>query len=76
MSDRMDEIRDDRAAAEPTRAELADPPPDSEDERELITKLVTGADTALLTSRGTDGTLHARPLAVLQREFDGVVRFL
>ena len=76
----MDDIRDDRAgagaAAEPSRAGLADPPPDSEDERELITKLVTGADTALLTSRGAEGTLHARPLAVLQKDFDGVVRFL
>jgi general stress protein 26 len=53
-----------------------EPPPDPEDERELITKLVTGADTALLTTRAADGTLHARPLAVLQKDFDGVVRFL
>ena len=51
-------------------------PPPPEDERELIAKLVTGADIALLTSRGADGALHARPLAVLQQDFDGVVRFL
>ena len=37
---------------------------------------MTGADVALLTSRGADGTLHARPLAVLQKDFDGVIRFL
>ena len=50
--------------------------PDPQDERDLITQLVTGADTALLTTRGADGSLHARPLAVLQRDFDGTVRFL
>ena len=76
MSDRINETPDDRTAAEQARASVVEPPPDSEDERELITKLVTGAGTALLTTRGADGTLHARPLAVLQKDFEGVVRFL
>ncbi|WP_173923680.1 pyridoxamine 5'-phosphate oxidase family protein [Agromyces sp. Marseille-P2726] len=72
----MDQLRNDPSTAEGAPAHVVDPPPDSEDERELISKLVTGADAALLTSRGADGTLHARPLAVLQKDFDGVVRFL
>jgi len=46
------------------------------DEHERIADLVTAADIALLTSRGTDGSLHSRPLAVLQDEFDGRVWFL
>jgi general stress protein 26 len=75
MTERIEEHRDDETLAT-AAAGAPETPPDPADERELITKLVTGADTALLTSRGVDGMLHARPLAVLQHEFDGVARFL
>lgn len=46
------------------------------DERERVAELVTAADIALLTTRGTDGSLHSRPLAVLQDDFAGRVWFL
>ena len=46
------------------------------DEHDRIGDLVTAADIALLTTRGTDGSLHSRPLAVLQGDFDGRVWFL
>jgi general stress protein 26 len=75
MTQRIDEYRDDETH-ETEAAGGSETPPDPAEERDRITKLVTGADTALLTSRGTDGTLHARPLAVLQDDFDGVLRFL
>lgn len=48
----------------------------AEDEQGRLADLVTAADTALLTTRASDGTLHARPLAVLQDDFDGRVWFL
>lgn len=77
MTERIDPAHDvDARTATSAPTEAAATPPDPEDERELIIRLVTGADTALLTSRGADGMLHARPLAVLQDDFDGVVRFL
>ena len=75
MTQNIDEYRDDETRA-PDAAGGTETPPDPAEERERIAKLVTGADTALLTSRGADGTLHARPLAVLQDDFDGVIRFL
>ncbi|MDQ2661986.1 MAG: pyridoxamine 5'-phosphate oxidase family protein [Actinomycetota bacterium] len=46
------------------------------EEHDRIADLVTAADIALLTTRGTDGRLHSRPLAVLQDEFDGRIWFL
>ncbi|WP_395245956.1 pyridoxamine 5'-phosphate oxidase family protein [Agromyces sp. MMS24-K17] len=64
------------ADAPGTPAALDADAPDPREERERITQLVTGADTAVLTSRGADGSLHGRPLAVLQHDFDGVIRFL
>jgi general stress protein 26 len=46
------------------------------DEHERLSDLVTAANTALLTTRAADGTLHSRPLAVLQDDFDGRIWFL
>ena len=46
------------------------------DEHERLSELVTAANTALLTTRASDGTLHSRPLAVLQDDFDGRIWFL
>ena len=48
----------------------------TQDEHERLADLVTAADNALLTTRATDGTLHSRPLAVLQDDFDGRIWFL
>lgn len=45
-------------------------------EHERLSDLVTAAKTALLTTRAADGTLHSRPLAVLQDDFDGRIWFL
>ncbi|MDR5698228.1 pyridoxamine 5'-phosphate oxidase family protein [Agromyces aerolatus] len=45
------------------------------DALDRIADLVTSADVAMLTTEGADG-LHARPLAVLQKRFDGTIRFL
>ncbi len=46
------------------------------DEHERLSDLVTAAKAALLTTRAVDGTLHSRPLAVLQDDFDGRIWFL
>lgn len=46
------------------------------DALDRISDIVTSADVAMLTTVGTDETLHARPLAVLQKSFEGSIRFL
>ncbi|WP_308796983.1 pyridoxamine 5'-phosphate oxidase family protein [Agromyces silvae] len=46
------------------------------DALDRISDIVTSADVAMLTTEGGDGSLHARPLAVLQKRFDGTIRFL
>mgnify|MGYP001323090235 CR=1 FL=1 len=46
------------------------------DELDRIAEIVTSADVAMLTTEGPDGSLHARPLAVLQKTFERSIRFL
>ena len=46
------------------------------DQRAAISDIVHGARTALLTTVSDDGSLHARPLAVQDKTFDGTLRFL
>lgn len=46
------------------------------DALDRITDIVSSADVAMLTTEGADGTLHARPLAVLQKDFERSIRFL
>jgi len=46
------------------------------DELDPIAEIVTSADVAMLTTEGADGSLHARPLAVLQKTFERSIRFL
>jgi general stress protein 26 len=46
------------------------------DERAAISDIVHGARTALLTTVSSDGSLHARPLAVQDKTFTGTLRFL
>jgi general stress protein 26 len=46
------------------------------DALDRISAIVTSADVAMLTTEGADGTLHARPLAVLQKTFERSIRFL
>lgn len=46
------------------------------DERAAISDIVHGAHTALLTTVSENGQLHARPLAVQDKTFTGVLRFL
>jgi general stress protein 26 len=46
------------------------------DARAAISDIVHGARTALLTTVGPDGELHARPLAVQDKAFCGSLRFL
>ncbi|RXZ85992.1 general stress protein [Agromyces atrinae] len=44
--------------------------------QQILADIVTSTDTAILTTVSADGSLHSRPLAVLQKEFDGSVYFL
>jgi general stress protein 26 len=46
------------------------------DQRAAISDIVHGARTALLTTVSEHGELHARPLAVQDKGFDGTLRFL
>jgi general stress protein 26 len=46
------------------------------DERAAISDIVHGARTALLTTVSGNGELHARPLAVQDKVFQGTLRFL
>ncbi len=46
------------------------------DQRAAISDIVHGARTALLTTVSEDGQLHARPLAVQDKAFNGTLRFL
>jgi len=46
------------------------------EELDRIAEIVTSADVAMLTTEGADGSLHARPLAVLQKTFERSIRFL
>jgi general stress protein 26 len=46
------------------------------DEHQRVAELVAATATAVLTTRGADGSLHSRPLAVLQDDFDGRIWFL
>jgi general stress protein 26 len=46
------------------------------DHRAAISDIVHGARTALLTTVDDDGHLHARPLAVQDKAFNGSLRFL
>lgn len=42
---------------------------------EAISKIIGGTRFATVTTHGKDGGLYSRPLAVLEREFDGSVWF-
>lgn len=45
------------------------------DDMEQISKIIGGTRFATVTTRGKDGGLYSRPLAVLERDFDGTVWF-
>jgi general stress protein 26 len=45
------------------------------DETDIITTILTAGRTATVTTRTADGALHSRPLAVLDDEFTGTLRF-
>lgn len=42
---------------------------------EAVSAILSAGRTAAVTTRAADGALHSRPLAVLDDEFDGVLRF-
>lgn len=45
------------------------------DDMQEISKIIGGTRFATVTTRGKDGGLYSRPLAVLERDFDGTVWF-
>lgn len=47
----------------------------SEPELEAVRAIVAAGRTAAVTTRTAGGALHSRPLAVLDDEFDGTLRF-
>ncbi|MGA1836028.1 pyridoxamine 5'-phosphate oxidase family protein [Herbiconiux sp. 11R-BC] len=46
-----------------------------DDDIQTIAKLISAAKVALVTSQTASGELHSRPLAVQEKEFDGVLWF-
>ncbi|MCU1514287.1 MAG: ral stress protein [Microbacteriaceae bacterium] len=46
-----------------------------EEELEIITGIVKSTRFATVTTHSADGSLYSRPLAVLQKDFDGTVWF-
>jgi len=47
----------------------------SGEELEAISAILSAGRTAAVATRTADGALHSRPLAVLDDEFDGILRF-
>ncbi|MGN6326727.1 pyridoxamine 5'-phosphate oxidase family protein [Pseudolysinimonas sp.] len=45
------------------------------EELEAVTAILSAGRTAAVTTRTVEGALHSRPLALLDDEFDGVLRF-
>ncbi|MCW2926644.1 MAG: pyridoxamine 5-phosphate oxidase-related FMN-binding protein [Thermoleophilia bacterium] len=49
---------------------------DDRDDISRLGSLLEDIDFCMLTTRGMDGTLHARPMSTQRSEFDGTLRFL
>lgn len=47
----------------------------NEEDLKLITDIITSTRFATVTTRSANGSLYSRPLAVLQKDFDGTVWF-
>lgn len=47
----------------------------NDDERTTISTILQAARFATVTTRSDDGSLHSRPLAILEDEFDGTLWF-
>jgi general stress protein 26 len=47
----------------------------NDDDLKTIDDIIKGTRFATVTTRHSDGSLHSRPLAVLERDFDGTVWF-
>ena len=48
---------------------------DNDDDMKQISDIIKGTRFATVTTHGADGGLYSRPLAVLERDFDGTIWF-